>query len=178
MFANLLSRYWLLWSVALQVNRRWTGAKMKERISPPVGAEVTQWLLRLQRHRVVHGNLFLLPPKVQSHAAKKSALGQKQARQTDTLGLLGSGSPVIMTGVRTVSGLMKAWDSDKTHMAPVQEIMLLLSHWANYRYDVKFKGPPQPDLYVELQKRAPRPDPSTCSRTDSYTLFFLKQCRR
>lgn len=102
---------------------------MKERKSPPVGAEVTRWLLRLQLRRVVHGNVFLLPLKVQNHAAKKSALGQKQAeRQTDTPGLLGSGSPVIMTGVRTVSGLMKAWDSDKTHMATVQEIMLLLSH--------------------------------------------------
>lgn len=84
-----------------------------------------------QSHRVVHRNVFLLPPKVQSHAAKKinkSALGHKQARQTGTPGLLGSASPVIMTGVRTVSGLMKAWDGDKTHMAPKQEIMLLLSH--------------------------------------------------
>lgn len=71
-------------------------------------------------------SFFLLKSKVTQQ--KKSALGQKQARQTDTLGLLGSGSPVIMTGVRTVSGLMKAWDSDKTHMAPVQEIMLRLSH--------------------------------------------------
>lgn len=114
--ANLLSRYWLLWSVALQVNRKWWKSVNRHLCR----AEVTHWLLRLLRHRVVRGNLFLLPPKVQSHAAKKKKKPHSWTKTSQT-GLLGSGSPGIMTGVRTVSGLLKAWDSDKTHMAQVQE---------------------------------------------------------
>lgn len=46
-----------------------------------------------------------------------------------------------------------AWDS--THMPPIQEIILPLRHWANRSYELKSRGPLQPDLYVELRKMAP-----------------------
>lgn len=107
---------------------------------------------------------ILLPPKVQSHAQNNLLLDKHRPHRQSSHGTCRAYLAQVLQQCWLDPEQSLVWDSDKTHMATIQEMILLLSHWANYRYDVKFRGPLQPDLYVELQKRAPLPDPSMLFR--------------